>query len=191
MRLPSSLAGLLMLPVFGFGIAPRPTPLASMKRRQSQSASQQTAPQAQLDGAARLRDEIKVVEGLLTDSPGRAGLADRGAALYLLAHHDAHLGYQVKALALLKECVALGEGFDPSEARAFAPLKNNPEFRQLAEHVRSEFPPVHHAQVAFTVAQSDLFPEGLGVDAAKRVFLMSSMHHNKIVQITGSGEAAD
>ena len=149
------------------------------------------APLAAPSDPGRLRDEIKVVEGLLADSPRRAGLADRGAALYLLAHHYAHLGDQSKALALLKECVALGESFDPSDARAFAPLKADPEFRKLAEQVRRSFPPLHRARVAFTVAQNDLFPEGLGVDAAKRVFLMGSMHHNKIVRITESGEVAD
>ena len=191
MRVLPAMAIVPMAAILGGSIALWQALCPRVPMRQSQSASRQTAPQAQLEGAARLRDEIKVVEGLLADSPGRARLTDRGAALYLLAHHYAHLGDQAKALALLKECVSLGEGFDPSEARAFTPLKNNPEFRQLAEHVRREFPPVHRAQVAFTVAQSDLFPEGLGVDAAKRIFLMSSMHHNKIVQITGSGEVAD
>src|SRR5215472_16083020 len=149
------------------------------------------APLAAPSDPGRLRDEIKVVEGLLADSPRRAGLADRGAALYLLAHHYAHLGDQSKALALLKECVALGESFDPSDARAFAPLKADPEFRKLAEQVRRSFPPLHRARVAFTVAQNDLFPEGLGVDAAKRVFLMGSMYHNKIVRISESGEVTD
>jgi hypothetical protein len=137
------------------------------------------------EGSARLREEITVVERLLPL------LADRGAALYLLAHHYAHLGDQTKALALLKECVALDEGFDPAEAPAFATLKSNPEFRQLVERVRRGFPPVHRAHVEFVFAQNDLFPEGLGVDTAKRVFLMGSMHHNKIVRITESGEIAD
>jgi hypothetical protein len=135
--------------------------------------------------SARLREEITVVERLLPR------LADRGAALYLLAHHYAHLGDQTKALALLKECVALDEGFDPAEARAFAPLKSNPEFRRLVERVGRGFPPVHRAHVEFVFAQNDLFPEGLGVDAAKRIFLMGSMHHNKIFRITESGEIAD
>jgi sugar lactone lactonase YvrE len=76
-------------------------------------------------------------------------------------------------------------------ARAFAPLKSEAEFRQLAERVRRGFPPVHRARVQLTLAQDDLFPEGLGVDAAKRVFFIGSMHHNKIVRITESGEIED
>ena len=173
---PLSLLGLACLPVSAQGL-----PALRQDRPSPPPAASTTGP----EGSVRLRDEIKVVEGLLPR------LADRGAALYLLAHHYAHLGDQPKALALLEECVALDEGFDPSEARAFASLKNEVEFRQLAERVRRGFPPVHRARVEFTLTQSDLFPEGLGVDAAKRVFLMGSMHHNKIVRITESGEIAD
>ena len=143
------------------------------------------APTTGPEDVARLRAEIKVVEGLLPR------LVDRGAALYLMAHHYAHIRDQAKALALLKECVALGEGFDPSEAHAFVPLKNEAQFRRLGEQVLRSFPPVHRARTAFTLAQSDLFPEGLAADAANRVFLMGSMHHNKIVRITESGEMSD
>ena len=153
--------------------------------RQDNPSPPPAIPTTEPEDMARLRAEIKVVERL------QPRLADRGAALYLLAHHYAHLSEQTKALALLKECVALGEGFDPSEAPAFAPLKSEVEFRQLAEQVRRGFPPVHRALVAFTFSQSDLFPEGLAVDVANRVFFMGSMHHNKIVRITESGEMVD
>src|SRR5215471_21698522 len=156
---PLSLLGIAWLPVSAQGL-----PTSSQDNPSPPPAASMTGP----EGSARLRAEIKVVKGLLPQ------LADRGAALYLLAHHYAHLGDQAKALALLKECVALDEGFDPSEARAFAPLESEAEFRQLAERVRRSFPPVHRARVEFTLTQSDLFPEVLGVDAAKRVFLMGS-----------------
>ncbi|PYL81333.1 MAG: hypothetical protein DMF21_05540 [Verrucomicrobia bacterium] len=163
-----------------FSVGSLPTEAQSPQSAMPQNPSATTPSPTAAQRSASLRSEIKVVEALVAASPERAGLADRGAGLYLLAHHYAHVGDQAKALALLKECVALGEGFDPSEARAFAPLKNNPEFRELVEQVRRSFPPVHRAQVAFTVAQKDLFPEGLGVDAAKRVFLMGSMHHKHL-----------
>jgi sugar lactone lactonase YvrE len=131
-----------------------------------------------------LRDEIHVVERMLPR------LADRGAALFLLAHNYARLGEQAKALDLLKQCVALEEGFDLTN-RAFRPLRSNPEFRNLIELARQQNPPVSQAHVAFTVAQNDLFPEGLAVDAAKRVFYMGSGYHNKIVRISEVGEVTD
>lgn len=59
-----------------------------------QAASQQDIPPAvpptspsapsEPPNSARFRDEIKIVEGLISASP-RSGFADRGAALYFLA----------------------------------------------------------------------------------------------------------
>jgi sugar lactone lactonase YvrE len=138
----------------------------------------------------RLRDEIKAVEGLLA-KPSASGFSDRAAALYFLAHHYARLGETVKALALLRECVALDEGFNPAGQPAFVSLNGDPAFREVVELARRRYPPVHRAHVALTLPQKDLFPEGLEVDAAKRIFYMGSMHLKKIVTITESGAVAD
>src|SRR5262245_21830438 len=39
---------------------------------------------------------------------------DRGPDLYNLAAIHQHLGESLEAMKLLKECIALGEGFDPA-----------------------------------------------------------------------------
>ena len=148
-------------------------------------AAQQASAPAPVSGSQRFRDEIKMVEETLPR------LVDRGAALFLLAHDYARLGEQAKALSLLKECVALDEGFDPAGDRAFSSLQSVPEFHDLVDRVRRRNPPVSRAHVAFTVAQNDLFPEGLGVDAPQRVFYMGSEYHNKIVRISEAGEVTD
>src|SRR5712692_7920353 len=44
-------------------------------------------------------------------------LPDRGAALFFLAAWRQHLGETREAISLLKECVGLREGFDPSNLR--------------------------------------------------------------------------
>jgi len=152
------------------------------------TAAQESAPDvppAPVGAPRRLRDEIKIVENVLPRLPSR------GPGLYLLAHHYARLGDTNKSLALLKECVALDEGFDPTDARAFESLKSNAEFRALTEEVRRRYPPVHHAKLAFTLPDKDLFPEGLAIDAAKRLFYMGSMHRHKIMQIALSGKVSD
>ena len=146
---------------------------------------QASTPVPAADNVQRLRDEIKAAEEILPR------LVDRAAALYLLAHHYARLGEYAKALSLLKQCVALNEEFDPARVEAFAPLRSDPEFRDLVERARRQNPPVHRARVAFTVAQTDLFPEGLAADAPKRVFYMGSEYHNKIVTISEAGEVTD
>lgn len=161
------------------------SPVFSAKARAAMDARQQASTPPFGSGSQRLPDEIKAVEELLPR------LADRGAALFLLAHDYARLGEQAKALNLLKQCVALDEGFDPAGDKAFASLQSNPEFRHLVERARRIYPPVHHAHVAFTVAQNDLFPEGLAVDVSKRLFYMGSEYHNKIVRISESGNVTD
>ena len=149
------------------------------------NAAQQTPVQVPASDAQRLREEIKALEQLLPR------LVDRGAALFLLAHDYARLGELAKALDLLRQCVALDEGFDPGGDRAFAPLRSRSEFLKLVARVRQQNPPVRHARVAFTVAQNDLFPEGLAVDASKRLFYMGSEYHDKIVTVSETGEVAD
>ncbi|HKW64574.1 MAG TPA: hypothetical protein VJN89_18630 [Candidatus Acidoferrum sp.] len=134
---------------------------------------------------AALLSLIHEVEGAMPQVP------DRGAALFILARLYERAGEPQKALALLKECVALDQGFDPGAHRRFQPLKDNPEFQKLEEQVQRAYPPVHRASVAFTVPDKDLFPEGLAVDAEKRVFYMGSMHRKKIVKITEAGQVSD
>jgi sugar lactone lactonase YvrE len=149
------------------------------------NAEQQTPGQVSASDSQRFRDEIRTLEHLLPR------LVDRGAALFLLAHDYARLGELEKALELLKQCLALHEGFDPAGDTAFAPLRSRPEFLNLVQTVRQQNPPIRRAHVAFTVAQNDLFPEGLAVDASKHMFYMGSEYHNKIVRVSETGEAAD
>ena len=134
-----------------------------------------------------MRAEIRAVENVLPKVP------DRGAALFLLARRYAHLGELQKALALLKECVALDAGFDPEpgESPSLRPLGSNQEFQNMLEEVRRRHPPVHKARVAFTVAAKDLFPEGLAVDTERQLFYMGSMHRKKIVKFALNGNVSD
>jgi hypothetical protein len=161
------------------------SPSFSSEAPAATEAEQEASAPPPLSGSHHLQEEIKAVKEELPR------LADRGAALFLLAHDYARLGELAKALDLLKQCVALDEGFAPAGDRVFASLRSNPEFVRLVERVRRRNPPVHRAHVVFTLAQNDLFPEGLAVDAAKRVFYMGSEYHNKIVRISEAGEVAD
>jgi hypothetical protein len=148
------------------------------------AAPQQTPPPSPAE-VAGFRAEIQKIEEAVPR------IADRGAALSVLARRYAQLGELSKALALLKECVALDEGFDPGEFPTLQPLHSNPEFRELVDQARRDYPEVHRARVAFTIPEKDLFPEGLAVDPDKHLFYMGSMHHRKIITITKAGEVAD
>src|SRR5580698_6064642 len=113
--------------------------------------------------AQEIREQIAAVEKLQRTLP------DRGAALYFLAAAKEHLHETREALALLKECIALQEGFDPSGEPAFLELKT------LIEGVHRDFPVVAQAREAVRTTEKDLIPEGLAYDVQRNVFYLSSL----------------
>ena len=149
---------------------------------QQDSPSPVTAP----DEAGNVRAEIRLLETIVPR------VRDRGAILFLLARNYAHMGDLQKALALLKECVALDAGFvpDPNNSPSLRPLERIAEFRELLVRARRHLP-AHKAHIAFTVPAEDLFPEGLAVDTSNGLFYMVSMHRKKIVKFTLTGGVAD
>jgi len=150
-----------------FGEAPTPAPTPSPER------------------VARLRAEVAELEALLPSVP------DRGAVLCSIARNLADSGDLPGALARLKQCVELDEGFDPSVSPRYGKLHGNPEFDALVARAREKFPPVSRARLAFTVAEKELIPEGLAFDAKNGVFYMGSIYRCKIVKITPDGRVSD
>lgn len=148
-------------------------------------SSRQDQPSSALPMGEELsRAEIHSVERWLPEIP------DRGAAYFFMASLYASLGDSQKALALLKQC-PIEEGFDPGGVREFRSLESTAEFRGLVARIHQRYPPVHSAHVAFTVPESDLFPEGLAADATGHIFYLGSEYHNKIVRVSEAGKASD
>ncbi|HEX7252064.1 MAG TPA: hypothetical protein VF376_04210 [Thermoanaerobaculia bacterium] len=143
------------------------------------------APTPSPERIARLRREIAELEALLPSVP------DRGAVLCSIARNLADAGEMAGALARLKQCVELDEGFDPSVSPRYQPLHGKPEFDGLVARAREKFPPVSRARLAFTVAEKDLIPEGLAFDGKNDLFYMGSIYRCKIVRITRDGKVSD
>lgn len=135
--------------------------------------------------ADEVRAQIAVVEKL------KAIVPDHGAVLYFLAAANQHLGETREALGLLKECLALREGFDPSGDPAFLGLKGTKEFDQMIETVHRDFPAVSQARLEFVTEEKDLVPEGLAYDAKQNLFYLSSLNRKKIVKIDAEGRTSD
>jgi hypothetical protein len=135
--------------------------------------------------AQEIREQIAAVQKLQHTLP------DRGAPLYFLAAAKQHLHETREALALLKECIALQEGFDPSGEPAFLELKGSKEFSALTESVHRDFPVIAQAREAIRTTEKDLIPEGLAYDAQRNVFYLSSLNRRKIVQIGRDGSISD
>jgi hypothetical protein len=135
--------------------------------------------------AQEVREQVAMVQKLQPTLP------DRGAALYFLAAAKQHLRETREALALLKECIALQEGFDPSGEPAFLELKGSKEFTTMTDSIHRDFPAIAQAREAFRTAEKDLIPEGLAYDARRNVFLLSSLNRRKIVEIGRDGAISD
>ncbi len=143
-----------------------------------------TPPNAVSPDNAMRRAEIQKVEESL------AKITDRGAALFFLARRYAQLGDLDKARSLLKQCIRLDQGFDPGDLPQFEVLHSNPEFQAMIEQVRHRYPPIHQAHVAFTIFETDLFQERLGVDPEQHLFYLGSVKQ-KIIKITENGKVSD
>ena len=135
--------------------------------------------------AGEVREQIAIVEKLQSVVP------DRGAVLYFLSTAKQHLGETREALSLLKECLALREGFDPSGDPAFLGFKGSKEFDDLLEKVHRDFPPVAAARFAFVTEEKDLIPEGLAYDEKHHFYYLSSLNRKKIVKIDSEGRVSD
>ena len=140
---------------------------------------------AEPDDAADVRRQIIEVEKLLPI------YVDRGAALYFLAAARMHLGEPREAMDLLKQCVALEEGFDPSGAPEFAGLHKEQVFTEMTERAKSRFPAVAAARRALVTEDRDLIPEGLAWDSKREVFYLGSLLRKKIVQIDLESHVSD
>jgi len=140
---------------------------------------------AEPSDAAEIRKQIAAVEKL------QATLPDRASALFFLAAAKQHLGETYEALKLLKECLALRAGFDPSGEPAFRALKDSKEFTDLVESVHRDFPMAAHARIAFVTEEKDLVPEGLAYNAKRDVFYLGSLNKRKIVQLEQNGGVSD
>jgi len=140
---------------------------------------------AEPDDAAEVRAQIASVEKLMPQ------LVDRGGALYFLSTSRQHLGETLEALRLLKECLALREGFDPAGSPSLRVLKGSKEFDDLVISVHRDYPVVAQAQLAFVTEEKDLVPEGLAYDTRQNVFYLSSLNRRKIVKITAEGRVSD
>lgn len=163
---------------------------ANLLRAQQEKAERQKEDEvrgapAEPDDAGEVRVQIAAVEKLLPT------YVDRGAVLYFLAAAKIHLGETREAMELLKQCMALDEGFDPSGGSEFAGLRAEHAFTEMTDRAKTRFATVAQARKALVTEDKDLVPEGLAWDAKREVFYLSSLHRRKIVQIDPESHVSD
>jgi len=120
-----------------------------------------------------------------------ATAAEPGLVMFEIARQHAIAGDRKQALAWFEKAIALNPEYDPSSDRDFDAMAAMPEFQALIEAAHKASPPVRRSAPAFTVAESDLIPEGLAWDARSRKLYLGSIAKRKIVEIAPDGLVRD
>src|SRR4029077_18710736 len=84
---------------------------------------------------------------------------DNACVLYYVAAMYAQAGHPREAMDTLRVMAGKHAGLDPRLRDGFQSLANDADFLRLKEAIRRDNPPVHEAQPAFVISESDLMPE--------------------------------
>jgi SMP-30/Gluconolactonase/LRE-like region len=143
------------------------------------------APSPTISEADQARASIKRIAKLLPSATDPAEL------MYMTAARYAALGEKPEALAWLRKVSELHEGFDPSGDDELKSLSGEPEFQRLVGEIHRALPPKHRSEVAFSIPEKDLIPEGIAYDPKEKAFYLGSLYKRKIVKVTSDGHASD
>jgi sugar lactone lactonase YvrE len=150
-------------------------------------AAQTVSPSGKLpldDLPAALRAQAADVQAAWEQHP------DNACVLYYVAAMYAQAGHAREAIDTLRVMAGKHAGLDPRLRDGFQSLASDPEFLRLKQEIRRDNPPVHEAQPAFVISESDLMPEGMAWSARQKRFYLGSMKR-KIIAVDGTGHARD
>lgn len=118
----------------------------------------------------------------------RAEDPKQGPARYHLARYHASKGDRERALALLREVLAI-ETWDYAFPRHdFPALAEDPAFTELAEEARARTPKLEHGPVAFELDVLDVLPEGVAWDPKRKELLVGSMAKRQVLAAGPGGK---
>jgi hypothetical protein len=129
---------------------------------------------------AAFADHLEKARQLIPDHP---------TILYNLAVAYTLLGKPDAALKALAQVAQMGLVYPAAKDNDFSLLKENEEFKAILKRFESNRAPVVKSEVAFTLPEKGLIPEGLAYDPIGEIFYLSSVHQRKIFSINKKGEA--
>ncbi len=124
----------------------------------------------------KLRDALRELQPLMPGNP---------RVVYNLACANAVLGNKPAALAGVRNLATMGLVYDFAADADLTSLRESGEFRAALKQTEENKKPVSHSSLAFALAERDLLPEDIAYDPPTRRFLVSSVHHSKIVTADG------
>jgi sugar lactone lactonase YvrE len=155
----------------------------------AQSAREAIARERELARAAHGRKDH---DAFLLHSRRLVELAPRSVgALYNLACAEALLGHAPEAAALLERLAGMGLAPDAAGDADFERVKALPALQQAFGRLAANREPVQRSEVAFTIPEKGLIPEGVAHDAVTGIFFVSSIRQRKVVQRDEEGRVRD
>ena len=131
---------------------------------------------------ARYRHHLERVHAELPGQP---------QVIWALARAEVMLKNPDSAIAWLHRYADLGLGRDPTSDSVLAPLAARPDYAEIAVKLGRNRAPVDQGETAFTLHESELVPEDVTYDQARRRFLVSSARKGKVIAIERDGRRRD
>ena len=100
-----------------------------------------------------------------------------------LARADAQTGDNAGAMKWLKMYAATGLVRDMDADSLLAPVRGSAGWRELLAHIAKNREGVHHAMIAFTLADSDFVAEDITYDSVEKRFFLSSVREGRIAVV--------
>ena len=124
----------------------------------------------------KLRSTLEELQPLLPGNP---------RVLYNLAASNAVLGNRQKALEQLGNLAAAGLIYDLGADTDFSSLRDSAEYAVVVRQMEQNRQPVGMSTPVQALKETDLLPEDITYDRAKRDFLVSSVVGSKIIHLNG------
>ncbi|MCK5147005.1 SMP-30/gluconolactonase/LRE family protein [bacterium] len=117
---------------------------------------------------------------------------------YLAARLNALLGNEDIAIKYLKKATELGyttklppDRIHHLNDTAFSKLRKEKKFEEIIIALKKVEKPIHNSQIAFTISDKELWPEGITYDPVEKMFYFGSVTKHKIVKVDHFGKSID
>jgi hypothetical protein len=73
----------------------------------------------------------------------------------------------------------------------FYPIRNAASFQEIVNHIKEKTKPLNNSDIAFSIPEKDLIPEGIAYDPMDGSFYLGSTHKCKIIKIDNKKRISD
>jgi hypothetical protein len=111
----------------------------------------------------------------------------QAAYLHAAASASARLGDTAGAALWLNRVADLGQWREVKKDEDFARVLGAPAIEAAISRLETNRLPMVRSRIAFTLADSAFFPEGIDVDPVGREWFVGSIRHGRLVRVDGTG----